>query len=330
MNMWCLLILTKPLERLMGKLTTFMVYILTAIGSSLLSLGWDPGRVGAGASGAVFGIAGVLISFFYFAKLDLPRERIKSILGWVTRFAIINLAFGFSLKLAGIDIIGNAAHLGGLITGLLLGFFFARTYDVPAEERFGRQLLILAAMSVVLVALFPPIIKAKLKSPKMESFYGEDALRRADYSSAIIHLQKAVAINPDNAGLHGLLGYALAGTRRYDDALREYNQALALQPAFPWVEVNKAAVYLATGQPAVAASLFKKNVGKIPWESEDFRFYGDALMQTGDLSGAEAALLQAVNLDPKDTRPHRLLGRLYAKMGRTADAEREEKLAGVR
>src|SRR5258708_19635207 len=155
MNMWCLLILTKPLERLMGKLTTFMVYILTAIGASLLSLVWDTSSGGSGESGAVFGIAGVLISFFYFAKLGLPKERVKSILRWVTRFAVINLAFGFSLRLAGIDIIGNAAHLGGLITGLLLGVFFARAYGVPAEERFGRQLRILAGAAVLLVALFP-------------------------------------------------------------------------------------------------------------------------------------------------------------------------------
>lgn len=325
MNMWCLLILTRPLERLMGKLTTFMVYILTAIGASLLSLAWDPTRGGAGASGAVFGIAGALISFFYFAKLDLPKERIKSILGWVTRFAVINLAFGFSLRLAGIDIIGNAAHLGGLITGLLLGIFFARTYGVPAEERFGRQLRILAGAAVLLVALFPPIIKAQ--TPKLEPFYGEIALRRADYPSAITHFQKALTQNPDDAVMHGALGYALANTRRYDEAMREYQRALALQPDFPWVEVNMAATYLAQGQPGTAVGLFKKNTGKTTWESEDFRYYGDALMQTGDLSGAETALLQAIKLDPKDGRPHQLLAQVYRKMGKTADAEREEKAA---
>jgi len=327
-NMWCLLILTKPLERLMGKLTTFMVYILTAIGASLLSLVWDPTRAGAGASGAVFGIAGVLISFFYFAKLDLPKERIKSILGWVTRFAVINLAFGFSLRLAGIDIIGNAAHLGGLITGLLLGVFFARTYSAPAEERFGRQLRILAGAAVLLVALFPPIIKAE--KPRLESFYGEIALQRADYTAAIAHFQKALAQSPDDAIIHGALGYALAGSRRYDEAMGEYKRALALQPGFPWVEVNMAATYLAQGQPGTAVELFKKNMGKTTWESEDYRYYGDALMQTGDLNGAEAALLQAIKLDPKDARPHQLLAQVYTKLGKTADAEREAKFGSSR
>jgi len=289
---------------------------------------WDPTRAGAGASGAVFGIAGVLISFFYFAKLDLPKERIKSILGWVTRFAVINLAFGFSLRLAGIDIIGNAAHLGGLITGLLLGVFFARTYSAPAEERFGRQLRILAGAAVLLVALFPPIIKAE--KPRLESFYGEIALQRADYTAAIAHFQKALAQSPDDAIIHGALGYALAGSRRYDEAMGEYKRALALQPGFPWVEVNMAATYLAQGQPGTAVELFKKNMGKTTWESEDYRYYGDALMQTGDLNGAEAALLQAIKLDPKDARPHQLLAQVYTKLGKTADAEREAKFGSSR
>jgi len=331
MNMWCLLILTQPLERLMGKFTTFMVYILTAIGASLLSLVWDPSRGGAGASGAVFGIAGVLISFFYFAKLDLPKERVKSILRWVTRFAVINLAFGFSLRLAGIDIIGNAAHLGGLITGLLLGVFFARAYGVPAEERLSRQLRIVAGAAVILVALFPPIIRANApqQAPKIEPFYGEIALHRRDYASAIAHFKKALPQNSGDAIMHGMFGYALANSHRYDEALREYNQALALQPEFQWVQVNMAAAYLAQGQPEKAVTLFKKNEKAFPWESEDFRYYGDALAQTGDLNGAEAALLQAIKLDPKDGRPHHLLALVYAKMGKTAEAAHEEKFGSA-
>src|SRR6202035_3020468 len=207
-NMWCLLVLTKPLERLMGRLATFLIYILTGVGASLLSLAWNPTGISAGASGAIFGIAGVLISFFYFARLDLPRERIKSILGWVVRFAAMNLVIGFFIK-----IINNMAHLGGLITGLVLGILLAIVHRAPAEERAIRRFQALAGMAVLLVALFPVLIKARLSVAEFGR--GELASVRNDYPAAIGHLQKSIALQPKEAIVHGALGYALAGSGRY-------------------------------------------------------------------------------------------------------------------
>src|SRR5262249_41615144 len=61
LNMWCLWSLGRLLERLVGPATTVGVYLVTGVGAALLSLSWDPMRVSAGASGAIFGIAGTLI-----------------------------------------------------------------------------------------------------------------------------------------------------------------------------------------------------------------------------------------------------------------------------
>lgn len=56
-NMWCLWSLGQLTEKLLGSISVLGLYLLTGIGASLLSLSWDPMRVSAGASGAIFGIA---------------------------------------------------------------------------------------------------------------------------------------------------------------------------------------------------------------------------------------------------------------------------------
>ncbi len=88
---------------------------MTGVGASLLSLSWDPMRVSAGASGAIFGIAGALITVLYFGKLGLQPESVRKLLGYVVRFAFLNLLFGLQGH------IDNMAHLGGLVSGLLIG-----------------------------------------------------------------------------------------------------------------------------------------------------------------------------------------------------------------
>jgi rhomboid protease GluP len=92
-NMWCLLSLGRLAEKLLGSLTLFGVYLLTGIGASLLSLSWDPMRVSAGASGAIFDIAGVLITTLYFGKHNLQKEAVRRLLGYVVRFSFLNLSF---------------------------------------------------------------------------------------------------------------------------------------------------------------------------------------------------------------------------------------------
>ena len=67
-NMWCLWSLGRLAEKMVGSLSLVGIYLMTGVGASLLSLSWDPMRVSAGASGAIFGIAGALISVLYFGS----------------------------------------------------------------------------------------------------------------------------------------------------------------------------------------------------------------------------------------------------------------------
>ena len=65
-NMWCLWSLGSAAERMFGNMTFLVIYLLSGIGGSLASLAWHPSVLSAGASGAIFGIAGALVSMLYF------------------------------------------------------------------------------------------------------------------------------------------------------------------------------------------------------------------------------------------------------------------------
>jgi rhomboid protease GluP len=126
-NMWCLWNLGLLGEPLLGPLGLAAVYILTGIAGNLLSLGFnvilrDYVSVGAGASGAVFGIAGILIVLLSNHKLPIPIFELKRLRRSVIQFAALNLVIGLSTAVVPVGIrIDNSAHLGGFLSGLALG-----------------------------------------------------------------------------------------------------------------------------------------------------------------------------------------------------------------
>ncbi len=132
-------------ERLLGRWNFLAVYLLTGIAGNVLSLLLKPNIVGAGASGAIFGLAGVLISVLQFGRLTVPNERLKPLKQQVVRLALINLVIG-----AVVPAINNVAHLGGLIYGLLLGLLFAWSTRFEREARLKFQTIGLAAATALL------------------------------------------------------------------------------------------------------------------------------------------------------------------------------------
>jgi rhomboid protease GluP len=128
-NMWCLWNLGRLTERIFDRWTYVAVYTASGIGGSLASLWWHPKGVGAGASGAIFGLAGALIAVLYLGKLPIAKDALRPTLKSLIIFAAYNLFFGL---VPGID---NSAHLGGLATGLALGAILAKSYSEPLESR---------------------------------------------------------------------------------------------------------------------------------------------------------------------------------------------------
>jgi rhomboid protease GluP len=129
-NMWCLWNLGLLGEPLLGPWGLIAVYILTGAAGNLLSMGWDivfgpqsqiQFGVGAGASGAVFGIAGILIVLLSNRRLPIPWSELQRLRTSVVRFAGLNLLIGIVTIKYGPVRVDNSAHIGGFLAGLALG-----------------------------------------------------------------------------------------------------------------------------------------------------------------------------------------------------------------
>lgn len=125
-NMWCLWNLGLLGEPLLGPLGLVAVYVITGVAGNLLGLAFnvvlrDYFSVGAGASGAVFGIAGILIVLLSNKRLPIPLIELKRLRRSVIQFAVLNLVIGLGTIFTNLIRIDNFAHVGGFLSGLALG-----------------------------------------------------------------------------------------------------------------------------------------------------------------------------------------------------------------
>ena len=144
LNMWCLWGLGKLAESMYDHWTFGAVYLTTGVFSSVASLIWNPARISAGASGAIFGIAGALIASLYLGEFALPKATVSALLRSVLKFAGYNLVIG-----AVLGFVDNAAHIGGLLMGLLLGALLAKV--APSRDHVVRRIAVLLIGALVVM-----------------------------------------------------------------------------------------------------------------------------------------------------------------------------------
>jgi rhomboid protease GluP len=158
-NMWCLWNLGILGEPLIGPYGMVAVYMLTGIAGNLLTMAWDiltrfMQEIGAGASGAVFGIAGILIVLLSNRRLPFPWAELRRLRSSVIKFAMINLVIGLSTMVVNVGIrIDNSAHIGGFLSGLALGVPLVPRMTSGRERYLDRQKATFA-VACLLLALF--------------------------------------------------------------------------------------------------------------------------------------------------------------------------------
>lgn len=320
-NMWCLWSLGRLAEKFVGTVPLIGIYLLTGIGCDLLSLSWDPIRVSAGASGAIFGIAGVLISILQFGKLGLAPENVSRLRGYVVRFALLNLIIGLQSR------IDNMGHLGGLVSGLLIGFFLAHTFESTPDERPARMRNIFAASAVVLVVLTGFVARAKAYAADLTK--AQTAYKRGNYSTAIEYAKKYAAARPGDVFASWLLGASYQQAGQLDNAANEYQRGLIIDPKNENIQISLAEVYSRQEKPEMALPIFRRNMKAVLDDAGSTYYYAYALEQTGDLVEAETALRTSINNDSKLIESHQLLSKILLKEGKTTEAQNEKQTADL-
>ena len=121
-NMYSLCIIGREVENLFGKIKYIIIFILSGIFGSIMSLAFTHNTISAGASGAIFGLLGALLYFGMHYRTYLGEAIKRSIIPII----VVNLIIGFFAE--GIDL---AAHIGGLVGGVLV----AMMVGVPDKSK---------------------------------------------------------------------------------------------------------------------------------------------------------------------------------------------------
>ncbi|MGC2293767.1 MAG: rhomboid family intramembrane serine protease [Candidatus Acidiferrales bacterium] len=280
LNMWCLWNLGSALEPLMGPVGFSLTYLFTGLAASATSLAWNPWRASAGASGAIFGVAGAFVTFLLVKKLPIEKSLVQKNLRSMGFFIFYNLLFG-----AANTHIDNSAHLGGLVAGLILGALVpvsarfsavmdARLTGVPfdaisATASRQRKLFLTAAGCTIALVVGLYFVHAR-NLPTAQ--YGK-AVRLANagqMDSAIEEMKKAAAMEPENVLAQMFVGDWLLLQNNPAAAIPYLEQARQLDPDYGAIRQNLALAYLGTGQAKAAVSEISQIIGKSqvePWET---------------------------------------------------------------
>ena len=123
-----LVILGVFLERLIGHWRFLFIYLLTGVVSIISSFYFMPQEVSVGASGAIFGLVGAYSIFVLIHRRAFRNGGIPTLL-WLVIVIGGNLSIG--LFIPNVD---NYAHMGGLISGCFLGWWFTPLYTLSPRK----------------------------------------------------------------------------------------------------------------------------------------------------------------------------------------------------
>jgi len=152
MNLWCLFDLGPEVESLFSTPKFLVLYLATGVAGFVLSLAWSPYGLSVGASGAILGLIGVLIGAS-FRHGQMGQAYRGTLIRWVVYIAIFGFFFAAD----------NAAHLGGLAAGALLGYVIP---EGEAATRVSQRLWsALAVLAILIMAASFALMALQLNRP---------------------------------------------------------------------------------------------------------------------------------------------------------------------
>ena len=324
-NMWGLWVLGRVGEYLYGNWRLVAVYLLSGLGGSVASIARDPLVVSAGASGALFGIAGALVGSSVFggtsSHLRLPHRTMRSLIVVIAA----NLAFGFLYTR-----IDNGAHIGGLVTGFVLGAVLSLDFRWTRRGLRPLPALVLLPLTGALIAGSALYVQ-KFRGPDIHLLLGTRALQSGDAATAVREFQAVVEAKPNDSGAHESLGTAYALTRRLSLAKAEYERALKLDPSSVKVRKQLAVLEVQLGHPEAAVQLLTEAAQRSPRDAQVFFQLGVLLQTMGKAEQAVPQLQKAAALQPGFAPALQALGISYLDLRQyepaTAALEQARKLA---
>lgn len=216
LNMYALMYIGALLEPYLGKARFLSAYLLTGIAASLTSLWWHDLTISAGASGAIFGMYGVFLAMLTTDLIE--KEARKALLTSISIFVGYNLLYGLK---GGID---NAAHIGGLVSGFVVGYIYLNSIRNPEEPALKWK-----AIGWISLVVLGVSFTAYKQLPNDLLIYEKGIKEFTDTETFALSVYKLPEHTPKEEKLFVLR----------DEGLNYWNQNLALVKSFEQLKLPK-------------------------------------------------------------------------------------------
>ena len=174
---------------------------------------------------------------------------------------------------------------------------FARMFEVPPDSAaaylFTARVLLRQEFDPIAEEYAKKALELDPKLPLAHFFLGELHLYKSRIPEAVTDFKAELGLNPGHAPTYYKLADAYSRIQKFDDAERLLQRSI-------WLDSTSTGAYILLGK---------------------------VLEKKGEAELAVRALQHALSVDPNNSVAHHLLGQAYQDMGKTADAERERKLA---
>ena len=231
-----LLLFGRLAERIFGIYRFVIIYLLAGLSGSVASYAFNNVAIGAGASGAIFGILGALAAFYLIRRDTLGDMGRQNLVGLLV-IAAFNLVFGFTVP--GID---NWAHLGGLVGGILLGLLLAPHYKAVSMGFFGGSTKIVDTTSLLKRWWVVPLALVVLAAGARVATSGasdvalahthvvqaEKYLNEQNYGEALEEIQRAVDLDSSSGPAFYVRGKIMAELGNTSQAIADLSASLRL------------------------------------------------------------------------------------------------------
>jgi tetratricopeptide (TPR) repeat protein len=316
LNMWCVWTLGALAEQLMGHAAFLELYFATGLAGGLLGLAVHPNVVSAGASGAVFGISGGLVTYLWLKKAPIDFAKVKKQLSSLGAFLAYNLFYSLQ---PGIDLM---AHVGGLFAGLAIGVALPRFLE-PADaaaipsliREHGLRRIRLAGVGIACVAVLlagAAAIRLHPNDATAHNNSGAALAENGETDAAIIEFRAALKLNPNYAEAHYDLGVVLSQRGDLDGAIAEFRAAVKIKPNNAVAHYNLGVALANKGELDGAIGAFRAAVKINPNYAEAHNNLGVVLSQTGDLDAAVEEFRAALKINPNYAQAHNNLRSVLA------------------
>ncbi len=290
LNCVALWIVGPRAEEAFGRWRFTGIFLLTALGASLVSLAWhwSVPAVSAGASGA---LCGLIAAVAYAAH----RERRQGELGAMLMWLGATLVFGVLIRA------DNAAHLGGLVVGAALSWTLYAKRKTPTPTTAPSAVIAVVALAALATAT---LTRNNAETAAMLVNRGVEHARAGNDEEASLLYRRAIQLEPKDSIAHYDLGLALMRMDQYDEAIVTLERALALEDneqtrqALATAHLNRGVALARDGRLDDAIVAYRRSLTIHDGAALGHYNVGLALARKGDTKAALAAFRRAHALTP--------------------------------